>query len=187
MEKEEYQFSPLWPITLLLLTAIVGYIAFGFLMVAVPAFGYITPALFFRCLPGIIFSFVALIFIIKNQRITYLMLTRIPAIILTDKEITIAQMNSSLPWKDVIDVFMASTARKDSVVSKAYEIRYIIIKVRDPDKHIKKIKNPIIRYYRWYTRSWIPSPFEINLSLVKGDEDEIYHTVLRYYQNNRGF
>ena len=65
---------------------------------------------------------------------------------------------------------------------------YIIIRVRDPEKYIKSIKNPFTRYYRWHTRGlWNLSPFEISLFLVRGDDDEIYHTVLKYYQNNRGF
>jgi len=66
--------------------------------------------------------------------------------------------------------------------------RYIIISVREPEKYLKAVKNPLIRYYRWYTRNfWSYSPFEVNLFLVKGDDDEIYQLVLKYYQNFRGF
>jgi len=123
-------------------------------------------------------------FVIKNLRIGYFTLIHKPAVILTDESITITAKNDTIKWTDVKDVYM--TAGSTGVIN-AIKFYYITIRVREPEKYLKDISNPLIRKYRWLTRNWRPSPFEINLFLVRGDEDEIYHTVLRYYQNNRGF
>lgn len=107
-----------------------------------------------------------------------------PAVVLTDDAITITERNYTIYWKDVIDVYMADSGEP---AVRAPRINYIIIRVREPDKYIKAIKNPFTRYYRWYTRNWSLSPFQVNLFFVRGDDDEIYHLVLKYFQNNRGF
>jgi hypothetical protein len=143
--------------------------------------GYIIKGISFSNLPGLIFTFFIMIYLAKNLRITYLMLRRLPSIILTDEKITVAQKKYSIYWKDVTSIQMAISDGMN------FRPKYIIINVRDNWKYIKEIKNPIIKYYRWYTRNWSYSPFDINLFFVKGDNDEIYHTVLKYYQNNRGF
>ena len=72
-------------------------------------------------------------------------------------------------------------------VVNVVQFRFVTIKVREPEVQLKMVKNPLIRNYRWLTRNWRQSPFDVSLFLVRGDDDEIYHTILRYYQNNRGF
>ena len=67
------------------------------------------------------------------------------------------------------------------------KFRFVTIKVREPEVQLKMVRNPFIRNYKWPTRNWRQSPLEVSLFLVRGDDDEIYYTTLRYYQNNRGF
>jgi hypothetical protein len=120
--------------------------------------------------------------VIKNLRIGYFTLIHKPAVILTDESITITAKNDTIKWTDVKDVYM--TYRSIGVLN-SMRFQYITIRVREPEKYLKAIKNPIIRGSRWLTRNWRPSPFEVNLFLVRGDEDENYRLVLKYYQNNR--
>jgi hypothetical protein len=110
-----------------------------------------------------------------------------PALVLTEESITIIERGYTIYWKDMIDVYMAHTGSPlDGVRSVTMD--YIIIKVREPEKYLKEIKNPFTRFYRWNTRKlWSDSPFEINLFLIRGDDDDIYQLVLKYYQNLRGF
>lgn len=174
MEKEEFAFSPLQPILF---------------VIASPAFYYWFSSetdVYLTTHSPIVFLIVAglTVLAVRQVRITILMLFLRPAVILTDESITLTESFDKIYWKDVSDVYVASNG--DGVMrfpSKSY----VIIKVREPEAYLKAIKNPVSRNYRWYTRNWRPSPFEVNLLLVKGDDDEIYHTILKYYQNNRGF
>ena len=135
----------------------------------------------------IIITIPALLFIWRQLRITVLMLLCRPALILTEKAVTITERNYTIRWTDMMDVYIASNI-SSSTGAVTPQKSYVVLRVRNADDYIKAIKNPFTRYYRWYTRRlWNESPFEINLFLVKGDDDEIYHQVLRYYQNNRGF
>lgn len=173
MEKEEFLFSPLQPILFLLASPAFYY------WFSNPTNVYITihSLIVFLIIAGLI------ILALRQLRITLLMLTLRPALILTDESITITESFDKIYWKDVSDVYMASNGGE----VRSPTSWYVIIKVREPEIYLKAIKNPLIRNYRWYTRNWRPSPFEVNLFLVKGDDDEIYHTILKYYQNNRGF
>lgn len=132
----------------------------------------------------LIVTLVFLFFVIKNLRIGYFTLINRPAIILTDESITITAKNDIIKWTDVKDVYM--TYRSIGVLN-SLRFHYITIRVREPERYLKAISNPLIRNSRWLTRNWRPSPFEVNLFLVRGDEEENYRLVLKYYQNNRVF
>ena len=111
------------------------------------------------------------------------MLLQKPAIILTNESITITERRYTIKWTDMKNVYLVRTPSM-----REPRIYYVILRVREPEKYIRSIKNPFTRYYRWYTRNlWNQSPFEVNLFLVRGDDDEIFRTILKYYQNNRGF
>ncbi|HVS90395.1 MAG TPA: hypothetical protein VHE59_00080 [Mucilaginibacter sp.] len=175
-EKETFAFSPLKPILL---------------VVFVPAiYFWFTRNLSFL---GFIYSpyvqlvtYILIYFLWKYLRVTFLMLTLKPAVVLTDKSITITEAGYNIDWTDVKDVFMSSSGGTWPFIPlRSY---YITIRVREPEKYFAQIKNPFTRAFRYVTRNWRETgAFEVDLSLVRGDEDEIYHRVLRYYQNNRGF
>lgn len=174
MEQEKFQFSPLKPILLIMVLSGIYFFFSDQTNIFVLTHSLLAVIL---ALPFVVIFW-------KYLRITFLMLTLRPAIILTDEAIIITERSYTIYWKDVMDVYMAFNGGQAMKSPRTY---YIIIRVRDPEKYIKAIKNPFNRYFRWYTRNWSLSPFDINLSFVRGDEDEILHTVLKYYQNNRGF
>ncbi|MBS1525371.1 MAG: hypothetical protein JST19_06970 [Bacteroidetes bacterium] len=177
IEKETFDFSPLKPILLL---------------VFVPAiYFWFTRNLSFL---GFIYNpyvqlvtYVLIYFLWKYLHVTYLMLTLKPAVVLTNESIAIAQAGYTIEWKDVKDVFLSSSGGANMPFMRLKNY-YITIRVREPEKYFAQIKNPFTRAFRYLTRNWRETgAFEVDLSLVRGDEDEIYHRVLRYYQNNRGF
>jgi len=175
MEKEEFGFSFLQP-SLFVLASPGLYYFFS---------DRINLYAFSHSLLLMILAIPLVLFIYKHLRITLLMLFRRPALTLTSEVVTITESGYSIYWADVKDVYLADSI---SGVMRSPKTRFIIISVREPEKYIKAIKNPFTRYYRWATRGfWSESPFEISLFLVSGDDDEIYHQVLRYFQNNRGF
>ncbi len=173
MEKEELGFSVLQPILF---------------VIASPAIYYVCSderyVYFLTCTwIGWIFTLPLLLFVWKHLRITVLMLLQKPAVILTDEIITITERGYSIYWADIMDVFMSHSGSADAGTVRN---QYVAIMVREPEKYIKAIKNPFTRYYRWYTRKWWSlSPFEVSLSLVRGDDDENYQLILKYYQHNR--
>jgi len=177
MEKEEFSFSPLQPILF---------------VIAAPAITYwfsdkIKWMMMTHSLLTLLFIILISLLVWKQLRITFLMLTNKPAVVLTNEAITIIERGYTIKWTDMKDVYLGSDGSAFGGIT-APKNRYVILRVREPEKYIKSIKNPFTRYYRWYTRNlWSLSPFEVSLFLVRGDDDEIYHTILRYYQNNRGF
>lgn len=173
MEKEEFAFSPLQPILFVMASPAFYYWFSNEIDVYLTTHSVIV----FLIVAGL--TFLAL----RQLRLTLLMLLLRPAVILTDEFNSITESFDKIYWKDVSDVYMASSG---GGAMRAPVTSYVIIKVRQPEAHLRAIKNPVSRNYRWYTRNWRPSPFEVNLFLVKGDDDEIYHTILRFYQNNRG-
>jgi hypothetical protein len=133
---------------------------------------------------------IGVVYLWKYIRITFFIIIRKPAVILTNDSITITDEDYSIKWTDVMDVYMAhgGRGRPEESTSASPATYYIIITVREPEKYLRAIRNPFTRWYRWVTRNWRETgAFEVDLSLVRGDEDEIFHRVLRYYQNNRGF
>lgn len=121
---------------------------------------------------------------IKNLRIGLFTLRGKPAIILTNEGIVITAKNDTIKWTDVGNVYMTSSSIG---VINLVKFRFITIKVREPENYLKMIKNPFIRNYRWLTRNWRTSSFEVSLFLVRGDDDEIFSAIFKYYKNNRGF
>ena len=103
------------------------------------------------------------------------------AIVLTNESIFIHASGYSIDWTDIKHIGRYT----DDAMN--FPSEYIEIYVRDQKKYIDMIRNPLVRFFKWKTRNMNNSPFYINLSTVKGDNDEIFHAVLRFYQNNRGF
>jgi hypothetical protein len=174
MEKEEFQFSllqPAYSVMFLIAAACFFTDKYNLYLIAYNPLALIIVLLY-------------LIYMIKNLRIGYFTLIHKPAVILTDESITITAKNDVIKWTDVGNVYMSS----NSVGAiNPVKFRFVTIKVREPENYLKMIKNPFIRNYRWLTRNWRNSSFEVSLFLVRGDDDEIYRAILRYYQNNRGF
>jgi len=176
MQKEEFSFSPLQPILFVIGVPAIMY----FFSDHINWFSITHSWLTLLIIPLLLFTW-------RQLRITILMLMNRPAVVLTDDAITITERGYTIKWRDIKDVSIASDGSPSGGIT-APKNRYVILRVREPEKYIKSIKNPFTRYYRWYTRTlWSLSPFEVSLFLVRGDDDEIYHTILRYYQNNRGF
>jgi len=177
MEEERFEVSPLKPSLALLYIPI--YVFFLYRS---------DDSLFHPSLGMVLIIVISPIFIWKYLRLGGLALRRKPAVLLTDESVYIADSGYTIKWTDVSDVYLASDAPSDGVGTSALKMEYyIIIRVREPEKYLDTIKNPFLRIYRKLTKNLGPSPFEINLSWVRGDEDELFHIVLRYYQNNRGF
>jgi hypothetical protein len=106
-------------------------------------------------------------------------------VVLTSESITITERGYTIYWEDIMDVYMASDGSPQGGITTP-KYRYVIIRVREPEKYIDAIKNPFTRYYRWHTRGlWNESPFEVSLFLLKGDDYDNYHLILKYYQHNR--
>lgn len=180
MEKEELQFSPSRPILFVISSPAIYYIFSSIL-------SHISTVTLIGNIFEIVFAIILLIIVWRELRITYLMLLQKPAIVLTNESITIVERRYTIKWTDMKDVYLANDGSPGGG-TVAPKNRYVILRVREPEKYILSLKNPFTRYYRWCTRGfWSLSPFEVSLFLVRGDDDEIYHTILKYYQNNRGF
>ena len=175
IEKETFAFSPMKPI-LLVIAGPAVYVVFS---------RYISSYIQYNDWVNIMVLLGLVLYLLGPLRITVLMLMMRPAVVLTDKYIKITDTGYTIYWTDVKDVYMADSGEAAVRSPQNY---YVVISVREPEKYLKAIKNPVTRWYRWITRNWRETgAFEVDLSLVRGDEDEIYHRVLRYYQNNRGF
>ena len=177
MEEERFEFSPLKP---MLLVVFVPAIYFWFtrrLSFSAWIFNPVVP----------IITFILIYFLWKYLRITYLMLKLKPAVVLTDESITITAAGYIINWKDITELYLSASggAGTPFMPLKSY---YVTIKVRDPEKYLDQAKNPFTKAFRYVTRNWRETgAFEVDLSLVRGDNDEIYNTVVRYYRKNRGF
>jgi len=175
LERETLPFSPMKPI-LLVIAAPAFYVAF---------LNNINQFIKENNIEALIIGFAVFLVIWPSIKVTALMLALRPAVTLTNESITITATGYTIYWTDVKDVCMADSGESAVRSPQSY---YVIISVRDPEKYLKAIKNPFTRNYRWITRNWRSTgAFEVDLSLVRGDEDEILHTILRYYQAGRGF
>jgi len=179
MEQERFEFSPMKPILLVILVPAV-YTVFSRYVTS-----YTKYKEWFNANDWVHIAILMLVvlYLVKPLRITILMLMMRPAVVLTNECIRITYTGYTIYWTDVKDVYLGSSGSG----TRGPVSYYVIIKVRDPEKYLAKIRNPLNRWYQRITRKLRPSPFEIELSLVRGDEDEILRTVLKYYQNNRGF
>ena len=103
------------------------------------------------------------------------MMFGVPAIIISNKNITINEKGYTIEWSDIQDL--------DIVVTSGKGQSYILnIKVKEPWKYISQTTNPVMKYYRWYMLDYY-NPFSINLSSVEGDSSEVYATIENYYRN----
>ena len=113
-------------------------------------------------------------------RISYMRYRKAPGLLLSDECITICYSGYCIPWTDI-------TYINKSANYALLNTSYASIYVRDPWKHVAEIKNPVTRYFRWYTRNFRNTLFEVNLASLAGDDEENYHKILLYYQKYRGF
>ncbi|HWD88761.1 MAG TPA: STM3941 family protein [Mucilaginibacter sp.] len=176
-ERETFPFSPLIQLTCL------GFLSLFYLFVKAKVDAFIAedPFYFFLSL-----SVLVLICWTYIRALGFALIRR-PAIILTNECLTNTIEGYSIKWTDVRNVYMTSEdvgGYKDMIPLQGYSIT---IKVEDNEKYFAQVKNPFTRWFRRVTRNWPSDRLIIDLSLVRGDEDEILHRVLRYYQNNRGF
>jgi hypothetical protein len=125
------------------------------------------------------------IIISKPLRLFVRLITFRPAVLLTEDFIYIAENRDEILWADITDVYLASNVTSYNPEFTDRSAFYIIIKVKDQEKYFMRIKNPILRQYRRWTSKLSPSPFEIKLSWVRGDEDELYQIVRSYFRNTR--
>src|ERR1700739_3525187 len=160
MERETLSFSPMKPI-LLVIAAPAIYVVFV---------KYISSYIQYHEWLNLIFLGGLLLFLWGPLRVTVLMLMMRPAVVLTDKYISITDTGYTIYWTDVKDVYMADSGEAAVRSPQSY---YVVISVREPEKYLKAIKNTLTRWYRWVTRNWRETgAFEVDLSLVRGDEDE---------------
>jgi hypothetical protein len=108
-------------------------------------------------------------------RITALMMAGVPAIIIERKTITLTEKGYALEWKDIEEMNMVVTGGK----GRSYNL---VITVKEPWKYISGIRNPLMRYYCWYAKDYFYNPFSINLSMIAGDNYEVYNTIESYYR-----
>src|SRR5580698_8332816 len=97
--QERFEFSPLKPI---LLVVFIPAIYFWFTR----TLNFL--ALIYNPLAQII-TFILVYFLWKYLRITFLMLTLKPAVVLTNESIVITYAGYTINWKDAKDVYMASS------------------------------------------------------------------------------
>jgi len=105
----------------------------------------------------------------------FLMICGVPAIVVASKSIALNEKGYTIEWSDVQDI--------DLIVTEGRSTSYTLnIKVKEPWKYISQIKNPVMKYYRWYMLEYY-NPFTVSLSNVEGDSSEIYGTIENYYHN----
>ena len=176
MEEERFEFSPLRPILFVINVPLFYYWLTHGIAIAV----LIHKPMFW------VMTVFCILIIQKLVRITFLMLALRPALVLSNASVPITASGSTIKWTDVSNVYLSSRDGDSSIPVKSY---FVTITVREADRkaYLMQLRNPFTRWYRWATRNWRTSFFEVDLSLVRGNNEELLHTILRYYQNNRGF
>ena len=175
MEPERFEVSPLKPSWVLLhLTGYYYFVTHFSDALAGPAGWIVLLVIIF--FPIIIWKYI---------RLFVRLITLKPAVLLTDKSVYIAESNYTIEWVDVTDVYFATNINSYNPEMVAKDTFYIIFKVSDPEKYLSEIQNPLLRAYRKLTAKLKPSPFEIKLSWVRGDEDELYQIVRSYFKYSR--
>jgi hypothetical protein len=92
--------------------------------------------------------------------------------------ITTAQNRYTIAWKDIEEMNLVVTGGRGHSCS-------LVIDVKDPWKYISQIKNPILRNYRWFAKDYGYKPFSISLSVVEGNEDDVFNAVEDCFHQNR--
>lgn len=110
-------------------------------------------------------------------RPTLLLMSGTPAITLTKSYITVSQQGYSIEWKDIQEMDLHITQGKGRSCS-------MDLTLKDPWKYISQIRNPFMRYYRWYLLDYY-NPFSVNLSIIEGDSNEIYDQVENCFHQYR--
>ena len=107
----------------------------------------------------------------------FLMICGVPAIVVASKSIALNERGYTIEWSDVQHINL--------IVSEGRSTSYTInIEVKEPWKYISQIKNPVMKYYRWYMLEYY-NPFTVSLSDIEGDYSEIYATIENYYHSYR--
>ena len=105
------------------------------------------------------------------------MITSVPAIALTKHYIVISQQGYTIEWKDIDEINLEVSEGR----GRSYSLK---LTLKDPWKYISQVRNPVLRYYRWYLLDYY-NPFTINLSMVEGDSNEIYDRVENCFHEHR--
>jgi hypothetical protein len=126
----------------------------------------------------ILFFFVAAYILWHFLRPTVLMLFGMPAVVITRNDITITERGYVIDWKDIDAINLVETAGRTTSYS-------LVLNVKDPWKYISTIKNPVMRYYRWYAKDYFYTPFSLSLSSVEGDSQELYDRIENYFHQYR--
>ena len=103
------------------------------------------------------------------------MIMGVPAIVVTKKDITISQLGYTIEWRDIEEMNLRVTQGK----GRSYNLE---IAVKEPWKYISQIRNPIMRYYRWYMLDYY-NPFTVSLSLIEGNSCDAYSIIESYFHN----
>ena len=170
-EKVEFKYSLMLYVILVIFSPIAFYVTINHVYLSYNRHNYSDMVYF-----GIFF----LIALAYTSEALYLSIWG-KAIVLTNESIFIGASGYTIDWTDIKHI------GRSVVRANRSEEEYIEIYVSDPKKYIDLIRNPLIRFFKWRTRNLSNSPFYINLEKVRGNNEEIFGTVLRFYQNNRGF
>jgi len=125
--------------------------------------------LFFFATSYVIWNFV---------RPTVFLLFGIPAVVITRSYIALSELGYDIDWKDIEEINLDVTTGR----STSYTL---VISVKDPWKYISTIRNPVMRYYRWYAKDYFYKPFAVSLNNLEGDSQGIYDKVENHFHQYR--
>lgn len=184
MNPKRFEFDTLKPVLLFIALGLIFYFFYA----------DITQFIARYSIAALVLGIALILFVWKYARVIKLSLSHRPAIVLTDDGIEIGQTNMLIYWEDVANVYINGGGsgkfdRSDWFSRPFYLVPWktyhLIVKVKQAEKYIEKIDNPAVRRYRWWVRNLDPGTFEADLTLVKGDQDQILEAVLASYQKNR--
>jgi hypothetical protein len=125
--------------------------------------------------------FVVFLFIFLNFIwVPAMVLAGIPALTLTNRGIRIAHRGYYIEWNDIEAInLVESSGRSTSYI--------MTISVKDDWKYIGALRNPFLRYFRWYMKDYnaYNTPFSIRLSMLEGDNADIYAAVENCFHNHK--
>jgi hypothetical protein len=150
----------------------------GYSLLFVPITKMVKQGITFREYYWFIFVFIICAYLFWNiYRITILMLFGRPGVVLSKRTLVITAKSYTIEWNDITSM--------ELIVSNMKTGSYAIaMQVKDPWKYISRIKNPVLKYYRWYFKDTFNS-FSIDLTLLEGDSNELYDLIRDYYHQNR--
>ncbi|MBS1525372.1 MAG: hypothetical protein JST19_06975 [Bacteroidetes bacterium] len=110
-------------------------------------------------------------------RVGVLSLAGRPGIVLTNEGITLTELGYNIEWQDIDGIDLVENPGK-------YTSYSLVISVKYDWKYIGAIRNPLLRYYRWYTKDYFGNtPFSINLNTLHDDSGDVYAAVENCFHN----